>query len=122
MLIAFLLVGGAVGAPARFLIDGAVRERVTGDFPWGTFVINVSGSLVLGLITGLVLYHGLGDVPRVALGTGFCGAYTTFSTYSYETFELLERGEIRRGTLNALGSMAVGLVAASLGLAVMAAI
>jgi CrcB protein len=122
VLIAFLLVGGAVGAPARFLIDGVVRDRVSGDFPWGTFVINVSGSLLLGLVTGLVLYHGLGDVPRVALGTGFCGAYTTFSTYSYETFELLERGEVRRGVTNALGSMAVGLAAAAVGLAVMAAI
>jgi len=121
MLIALLLVGGAVGAPARFLIDGLVRDRVAGDFPWGTVVINVSGSLVLGLVTGLVLYHGLGDVPRVALGTGFCGAYTTFSTYSFETFELLERGEVRRGVANALGSMAVGLAAAAVGLAVMAA-
>lgn len=121
MLIALLLVGGAVGAPARFLIDGLVRDRVAGDFPWGTVVINVSGSLVLGLVTGLVLYHGLADVPRVALGTGFCGAYTTFSTYSFETFELLERGEVRRGVANALGSMAVGLAAAAVGLAVMAA-
>jgi len=121
VLIALLLVGGAVGAPARFLIDGLVRDRVAGDFPWGTVVINVSGSLVLGLVTGLVLYHGLADVPRVALGTGFCGAYTTFSTYSFETFELLERGEVRRGVANALGSMAVGLAAAAVGLAVMAA-
>ena len=83
MLIAVLLVGGAIGAPARYLVDGAVQGRTSGPFPWGTLVVNVTGSLVLGIVTGLTLYHGLGDVPRVAVGAGFCGAYTTFSTYSY---------------------------------------
>jgi CrcB protein len=122
MLIALLLVGGAVGAPARYLVDAAVEDRVHGVFPWGTFVINVSGSLVLGVVTGLVLYHGLGDVPRAAVGTGFCGAYTTFSTYSYETVRLLEDGEVGRACRNAFGSVVVGLAAAGLGLAVMAAI
>ena len=116
-----VLLGGAIGAPSRWFVDQLVRSRHDTDFPWGTFVINVSGSLLLGLITGLVLYHGLGDVPRVALGTGFCGAYTTFSTYSYETVELLERGDVGRGVANALGSMAVGLAAAGVGLALMAA-
>jgi len=122
MLIALLLVGGAVGAPARYLVDGAVQDRLHGVFPWGTFVINVSGSLVLGVVTGLVLYHGLGDLPRAAVGTGFCGAYTTFSTYSYESVRLLEDGEIGRACLNAFGSVVVGLAAAGVGLALMAAI
>jgi CrcB protein len=73
-------------------------------------------------VTGLALYHGLGDVPRVAVGTGFCGAYTTFSTYSFETMRLLEDGAYRPAAAHALGSIAVGLLAAGLGLAVTAAL
>ena len=92
MLIALLVLGGAVGAPARYLVDGVVQSRSRGVAPWGTFVINVSGSFVLGVVTGAVLYHGLGPLPKTALGTGFCGAYTTFSTFSYETVRLLEEG------------------------------
>lgn len=121
MLVALLLVGGAIGAPARYVLDGAVQDRVGGSFPWGTFVVNVSGSLVLGVVTGLALYHGLGDLPRVAVGTGFCGAYTTFSTYSFETMRLLEEGAIRAAVGHALGSIALGLLAAALGLALAAA-
>ena len=71
---------GAVGAPVRYLLDGYVGDRTEGVFPWGTFLINVSGSLLLGLLTGLALYHAFPDTPRIVLGTGFCGAYTTFST------------------------------------------
>jgi CrcB protein len=122
MLIAVLVVGGALGAPARYLVDGWVEPRVASVFPWGTFVVNVTGSLVLGAVTGLALYHGLGDVPRAAIATGFCGAYTTFSTFSYETVQLIERGELGRAVGNALGSIAVGLLAAGLGLAVAAAL
>jgi CrcB protein len=122
VLIAFLLVGGAIGAPARYLVDGAVEDRLRGRFPWGTFVINVTGSLVLGVITGLALYHGLGAVPRVAAGTGFCGAFTTYSTYSYETVRLLQEGDTRRALGNALGSVVAGLAAAGAGLALTAAL
>ena len=122
MLIAVLVIGGALGAPARFLVDGWIEPRVRSVFPWGTFVVNVSGSFVLGIVTGLALYHGLGDIPRAALATGFCGAYTTFSTFSYETVLLFETGEHRRAIGNALGSIALGLVAAGLGLAITAAL
>ena len=121
MLIALLLLGGAVGAPARYLLDGFVQDRVEGVFPWGTFVINVSGSLLLGIITGLSLYHGLGDLPRTAIATGFCGAYTTFSTFSYETVRLLEEGSVGLAAGNAFGSVTAGLAAAALGLAITAA-
>ncbi len=121
MLIACLLVGGAVGAPARYLIDGFVQDRATGVFPWGTFVINVSGSLILGVMTGLALYHGLGPLPKTAIGVGFCGAYTTFSTFSYETVRLLEEGSVGLAAGNALGSVGAGLAAAALGLAATAA-
>jgi fluoride exporter len=122
MLIVVLAIGGALGAPARYFVDGWVEPRVRSVFPWGTFVINVTGSFVLGIITGLALYHGLGDVPHAALATGFCGAYTTFSTYSYETVQLIETGVHVRAIGNALGSIALGLVAAGLGLAVTAAL
>jgi fluoride exporter len=122
MLIALLVLGGAIGAPTRYVLDGYVQSRVGGVFPWGTFAINVTGSFLLGVITGAVLYHGLADVPKVALGTGFCGAYTTFSTFSYETVRLLEEGSVLEAGLNIGASVAVGLVAAGLGLALMAAV
>ncbi len=122
MLIAALVIGAALGAPARYLVDNWIEPRVRSVFPWGTFVINVSGSLLLGVITGLLLYHGLGDVPRAGIATGFCGAYTTFSTFSYETLQLIETGEHRLAVGNALGSVATGLVAAGIGLAITAAL
>ncbi len=122
MLIFVLLLGGAIGAPTRYLVDGWVQDRVSGVFPWGTFVINVSGSLLLGIVTGLALYHGLGDLPKIAIGTGFCGAYTTFSTFSYETVRLLEEGSIGLAAGNAFGSVAAGLAAAAIGLAITAAL
>jgi CrcB protein len=122
MLIFVLLLGGAIGAPTRYLLDGWVQDRVSGVFPWGTFVVNVSGSLLLGVITGLALYHGLGDLPKIAIGTGICGAYTTFSTFSYETVRLLEEGSVGLAAGNAFGSVAAGLAAAALGLAITAAL
>jgi CrcB protein len=122
MLIGLLLLGGAVGAPARYLVDGFVQRRARGVFPWGTLAINVSGSFVLGLVTGAALYHGLGPLPKAAIGTGFCGAYTTFSTFSYETVRLLEEGSVGAASLNAVASVVVGLVAAAAGIGLLAAI
>ncbi len=121
MLIALLVLGGAIGAPARYLVDGVVQSRSRGVFPWGTFVINVSGSFVLGVVTGAALYHGLGPLPKTAVGTGFCGAYTTFSTFSYETVRLLEEGSVATASFNAIASAVVGLAAAALGIALLAA-
>ncbi len=88
--------------------------------PWGTFAVNVSGAFLLGVLTGATLYHGLGPLPRAAVGTGFCGAYTTFSTFSYETVRLLEEGSIAAASVSALASVAVGLLAAAAGIAVVA--
>ena len=107
---------GAVGAPARFLLDGAVTDRSQGTFPWGTFVVNVTGSFLFGLLTGLGLSHALPKVPRVVLGTGFCGAYTTFSTFTFETIRLLEEGAWPQAIRNALASLLAGSVAAAAGL------
>jgi len=114
------VIAAAVGAPLRYLVDGAIAERAEGVFPWGTFVINASGSLLLGVLTGLGLYHAFPKVPKVILGTGFCGAYTTFSTFTYETVELLEEGALNEAARNAFGSLIVGAGAAALGLALAA--
>lgn len=109
--------GGSIGAPSRYLLDRAVSGRIDADLPWGTFVINVTGSLVLGLLTGLMLKHRLGPVPTALLGTGFCGAYTTYSTFTYETLRLVEDGELLKGAANVAASVVVGLGAAAAGLA-----
>jgi CrcB protein len=114
------LVAAAVGAPARYLIDGLVQDHTDGAFPWGTFVVNVSGCLVLGTITGLGLYHGLHATTRTVLGTGGMGAYTTFSTFTFETVRLAEEGAIDEALRNVAASFIVGLAAASAGLALMA--
>ena len=114
------VIAAAVGAPLRYLVDGAIAERAEGVFPWGTFVINASGSLVLGVLTGLGLYHAFPRVPKVIFGTGFCGAYTTFSTFTYETVELLEEGAVNEAARNAFGTLLVGAGAAALGLALAA--
>jgi CrcB protein len=115
------LVAAAVGAPARYVLDGAVQARAGGVFPWGTFVVNVSGCLALGVITGLGLYHGLGAGTRTVIGTGGIGAYTTFSTFSFETVRLAEEGAITEALRNVAATLIVGLLAASAGLALTAA-
>lgn len=112
----------AVGAPARYLIDGFVQDRARGAFPWGTLVVNVSGCLLLGIVTGLGFHHGLDENVRVAAGTGGLGAYTTFSTFTYETVRLVEDGAVDAALRNVLGNTLVGLAAAALGLAVTAAV
>jgi len=78
-------IAGLVGAPARYVLDAVISQRTRGVFPWGTLVVNVSGSLVLGFLSGLALYHGFPTTAKTVLGTGFLGAYTTFSTFAYET-------------------------------------
>jgi CrcB protein len=120
MILLAIGLAGAIGAPARFVVDGLVAERLGQVFPWGTFIINVSGSLLLGLLTGLALYHGFPSVPRAFLATGFCGAYTTFSTFGYETVRLADENAGLQAAANALGSLAAGLLAAAAGLALAA--
>jgi CrcB protein len=117
---AAFVAAGAAGAPARYLLDRAVAERARGAFPWGTFVINITGSFLFGLLTGLGLNHAFPKVPRVVLGTGFCGAYTTFSTFTFETVRLLEEGAVAEALRNAAGSFLAGSFAAAAGLAVAA--
>ena len=113
---------GAVGAPARYLLDAWISDRNDRDFPAGTLVINVGGSLVLGLVVGLALYHVFPATARTILGTGFCGAYTTFSTFTLETAQLVERKD-RRGALAYIAlSVIVSATAAAVGLVLAAAL
>jgi CrcB protein len=105
----------AVGAVCRYLLDQVVTHRYGSAFPWGTVVINVSGSLLLGLVTGLAASHGLPAAPTAVLGTGFLGGYTTWSTYLWETLALAEGGAAALAALNLLGSLAAGLAAAAAG-------
>ena len=106
--------GAAFGAPVRWWLDQHVRRRAGDAFPWGTLLINVVGSLVLGVVLGATA--GRSDVQVVALvGTGFCGGFTTFSSFGFETFRLAEDGEIVAATMNAMVSVAVGVAAAAVG-------
>jgi len=108
-------VGGGVGAALRFVLDGVVKARVT-RFPLGTLLINVSGSLVLGFVTGLGEAGTLAAPMVAVLGTGMMGGYTTFSTASVETVQLLRSGKTRLAVLNGLGMLVVSVGAAALGL------
>jgi CrcB protein len=116
------LVAAAIGAPARYLLDGFVQDRTRGAFPFGTFTVNLSGSFLLGLLTGLGLYHGAGSTLRTIIGTGGLGAFTTFSTFSFETVRLAEEGAPADAATNALGSLVVCAMAAAAGLALAAAL
>jgi CrcB protein len=110
-----VLVGAAIGAPARYLVNRAIQNREGAAFPWGIFTVNVTGSFLLGLIAASPLSTSR---PLLALfGVGFCGAFTTYSTFAYETVTLAHHGDRARAALNVFASIAVGLAAAYLGLA-----
>jgi fluoride exporter len=114
----FLLValGAVVGAPLRYLTDRAIRSRREPVFPWGTFTVNVAGSFLFGVITARAT--GLDPAVIAAAGTGFCGALTTYSTFSYETLRLLENRTRWYALANVTASVAAGLGAAVVGFAV----
>ncbi|WP_069771609.1 MULTISPECIES: fluoride efflux transporter CrcB [unclassified Streptomyces] len=109
-----VVVGGMIGAPLRYLTDRTVQSRHDSVFPWGTFVVNVAGCLVLGTLTGA---GGVAPDLRLFLGTGLCGALTTYSTFSYETLRLTETGAGLYAAANAVASVVAGLGAASAGVA-----
>ncbi len=111
------IVAGAVGAPLRYLVDGAISDRTEAGFPLGTFVVNATGTLLLGFLTGLALYHAFPATPKVVLGSGFCGAYTTFSTFSFETVRLLEESATGAAVRNLAGTVIVCAAAGAGGLA-----
>jgi CrcB protein len=101
-----VFVGAMAGAPLRYLVSRAF------PMPWGTFVVNVTGSFVLGIMAGAAS----GSPAYALVGTGFCGALTTYSTFSYETLQLIERKDYRTAALNLGLSVMAGLGGAALGL------
>lgn len=111
---------GAVGAPARYLVDAWIGDRTVSAFPWGTLAVNISGSFVLGVLTGLMLYHALPETPHVILGTGFCGAYTTFSAFSFETVRLIEEGAALEAAANVAGNVVACTLGGAAGMALAA--
>ena len=118
MIAVFVMLAGGAGALTRFVVDGLIRTHLGRQFPWGTMFINVSGSLLLGILVGLALrHHELSDV-RVVIGTGFCGGYTTFSTMSFETVRLIERHQYGKALFNTLGTLGAALVGAGIGIAI----
>ncbi|WP_223693190.1 fluoride efflux transporter CrcB [Leifsonia poae] len=116
LLVLAVAVAGGLGAVARLVLDGVLRSRMVVNFPLGTTVINVTGSFLLGLVTGLALAHGLPTEWRAILGTGFLGGYTTFSTASFETVRLAQQHRYRAALVNGFGMMLLALAAAGLGL------
>ena len=109
-------VAGGLGAAARLVLDGVISARFRSAYPVGTTVINVSGSLLLGLITGLAISHGLPQQWHLILGSGFLGGYTTFSTASVETVRLLQAGRYASAVVNGLGMLVLSVLAAAVGL------
>ncbi len=97
--------GAAVGAPLRYLTDRYIQSRHDSVFPWGTFTVNVLGSALLGLIAGAT------TPIHLAIGIGFCGALTTYSTFSYETLRLAQTGALRYAFINVTASVVAGVCA-----------
>lgn len=112
-----ICVAGGVGAALRLILDGAIRARTTSSYPLGTTVINVTGSFLLGLITGLATSQLLPLPWQLMIGTGFLGGYTTFSTASFETVRLIEDRRYVAAALNGLGMLLICTAAAAFGFA-----
>ncbi|HEV7824842.1 MAG TPA: fluoride efflux transporter CrcB [Mycobacteriales bacterium] len=117
MTVLLVCLGAALGAPARYLTDRAIQSRHGTSFPWGTFTVNVVGSLVLGVLAGVAAHHAVPPAVVAALGTGFCGALTTYSAFGYDTVRLAESGARVVAVLNVVASLTAGLGAAALGYA-----
>lgn len=111
--------GGFAGAIARYLVDGVVAERATGTLPWGTLVVNASGSFVLGLLFALSADRSILPAEiRAPVFIGFIGAYTTFSTFMLESWHLVESGAVGPAIVNLAGSLAIGMAALVAGLTI----
>jgi len=113
-----VIIGAMVGAPVRYLTDRAVQTRHDSVFPWGTFTVNVVGCLVLGLLTGAAAAGAATSHVQLLLGTGLCGALTTYSTFSYETLRLSQDGAGFYAVANVVASVVAGLGAAFVGVSV----
>lgn len=111
----WVAIGGAIGAVSRYALSGWINDWF-GPGPLAIFIVNVSGSFLIGFITAVTQDRFIIDPEvRLLMTVGVLGAYTTFSTWMYETLQLIESGEYVRAAANAFGSLAVGLVAVYLG-------
>ena len=115
MMVLLVAVGAAIGAPLRYLVDRAVQARHDSLFPWGTFAVNAVGSFLLGLLATTGLHTP--EPVMAAVGTGLCGALTTYSTFGYETVRLLQERARLFAVLNAAASIIAGLGTAAVGAA-----
>jgi CrcB protein len=105
-------VGGVIGANARWKIGEWADQRTTGDFPWGTLLINLSGSLILGAFLTVVTERVAGrPLTRLLIATGMLGAYTTFSTFAYEVVRLVQHGDLLIAVAYVASSLVLGLAA-----------
>ena len=116
LLVLGVAVAGGLGASCRLIVDGILKARVHVAYPLGTTVINITGSFLLGLVTGLAVTHLLPPEWRAIIGVGFIGGYTTFSTASFETVRLAQEGRYGAAVSNGFGMLAGALLAAGLGL------
>jgi CrcB protein len=121
MMIAIMAIAGGLGAIARFMLDGLIRARLSRGrlstmLPLGTMIINISGSLLLGFVTGLVLFHAIPSDLQLVVGTGFLGGYTTFSTASFETARLIQERQFVAALVNGVGMLLLAVAAAVAGL------
>ncbi|WP_277370308.1 fluoride efflux transporter FluC [Rhodococcus rhodochrous] len=120
MIAVWVALAGSAGAVMRFVVDSALRARSGSSLPWPTVLINVTGSLLLGILAGAVVFH---DAPAAMLtiaGVGFCGGYTTFSTTSVDSVRLIVARRYAAAAVIAFGTLATTLVAAATGLALAA--
>lgn len=120
MTLLLVVLGAGIGAPARYLIDRAIQSRHDSVFPWGTFAANISGSFLLGLLAATTLNASSGVLAL--LGTGLCGALTTYSTFGYETLRLIQQRAHMLAVFNLAASIVAGFGAAYLGVALAQAI
>ncbi|MEX2154195.1 MAG: fluoride efflux transporter CrcB [Gemmatimonadaceae bacterium] len=115
-LILLVALGGAIGSASRYALSFAVQSRTTSLFPWGTLLVNVTGSFLVGLIMRYALGgQAISAEARLFLTVGFCGGYTTFSTFSYESLRLIEDADYRRAGLYIVSSVALSLAATAAG-------
>jgi len=113
--ILLVMLGAGIGAACRWLLDQAVQNRHDRMFPWGTFTVNMLGSFALGVLLGAQSFGQASAELVLLLGVGFCGGFTTFSTFTFETVRLVEQGSWGNAAANVIASVGVGLLAAIAG-------
>jgi CrcB protein len=111
----WVVLGASIGAPSRYFLDLTIQSRRPSPMPWGTMTVNVVGSLILGLVASVVAHTSSPAWLIALVGTGFCGAFTTFSTFSFETVRLIEVGRATTAVAYVTASLLFGLAAVALG-------